>query len=46
MNLLKNLYKKTEKLKVGNPLEDDTDIGPLVNSSAVESIDGIVKRSQ
>ncbi len=40
------MYEKTEKLKVGNPLEDDTDLGPLVNASAIENIDGIVKRSQ
>ena len=26
-------------------MSDDTDVGPLVNSQAVESIDGIVKRS-
>ncbi len=37
--------EKTEKLKVGNPLSDDTDLGPLVNSDAVESIDGMVKRA-
>jgi acyl-CoA reductase-like NAD-dependent aldehyde dehydrogenase len=42
---IEKFVEKTEKLKVGNPLEDDTDIGPLVNSTAVESIDGIVKRS-
>jgi acyl-CoA reductase-like NAD-dependent aldehyde dehydrogenase len=37
--------EKTEKLKVGNPLEDDTDLGPLVNSKSLENIEGIVKRS-
>jgi acyl-CoA reductase-like NAD-dependent aldehyde dehydrogenase len=37
--------EKTEKLKVGNPLEDDTDLGPLVNSKSLEKIEGIVKRS-
>jgi acyl-CoA reductase-like NAD-dependent aldehyde dehydrogenase len=42
---IEKFVEKTEKLKVGDPLEDDTDIGPLVNSTAVESIDGIVKRS-
>ena len=40
------MQNKTEKLKIGNPLEDDTDLGPLVNASAIENIDGIVKRSQ
>ena len=30
---IEKFVEKTEKLKVGNPLEDDTDIGPLVNST-------------
>jgi succinate-semialdehyde dehydrogenase/glutarate-semialdehyde dehydrogenase/succinyl-CoA reductase len=42
---IEKFVEKTEKLKVGDPLSDETDIGPLVNSQAVESIDGIVKRS-
>jgi succinate-semialdehyde dehydrogenase/glutarate-semialdehyde dehydrogenase/succinyl-CoA reductase len=42
---IEKFVEKTEKLKVGDPLSDDTDVGPLVNSQAVESIDGIVKRS-
>ena len=42
---IEKFVEKTEKLKVGDPLSDDTDIGPLVNSQAVESIEGIVKRS-
>jgi acyl-CoA reductase-like NAD-dependent aldehyde dehydrogenase len=42
---IEKFVEKTEKLKVGDPLKDDTDIGPLVNASAVENIDGIVKRS-
>ncbi|MFL6477494.1 MAG: NAD-dependent succinate-semialdehyde dehydrogenase [Nitrososphaera sp.] len=37
--------QKTEKLKVGNPLEDDTDIGPVVNSKSLENMEGIVARS-
>ncbi|MDQ3977910.1 MAG: NAD-dependent succinate-semialdehyde dehydrogenase [Thermoproteota archaeon] len=37
--------QKTEKLKVGDPLADDTDLGPLVNSKSLENIEGIVKRS-
>src|SRR6476620_7019676 len=43
---IEKFVQKTEKLKVGNPLEDDTDLGPLVNASAIENIDDIVKRSQ
>lgn len=42
---IEKFVEKTEKLKVGDPLSDDTDIGPLVNAQAVESIEGIVKRS-
>jgi acyl-CoA reductase-like NAD-dependent aldehyde dehydrogenase len=37
--------QKTEKLKVGDPLSDDTDIGPLVNSSGLKKIDSQVKDS-
>src|SRR5918998_3852103 len=37
--------QKTEKLKVGDPLADDTELGPLVNSKSLENIEGIVKRS-
>jgi succinate-semialdehyde dehydrogenase/glutarate-semialdehyde dehydrogenase/succinyl-CoA reductase len=36
---------KTEKLKVGDPLSDDTDIGPLVNASGLNKIDSQVKES-
>jgi acyl-CoA reductase-like NAD-dependent aldehyde dehydrogenase len=37
--------QKTEKLKIGDPLADDTDLGPIVNSKSLENIEGIVKRS-
>ena len=37
--------QKTEKLKVGNPLEDDTDLGPVVSAKSLENMEGIVKRS-
>ena len=37
--------QKTEKLKVGDPLADDTDLGPLVNSKSLENMEGIVNRS-
>ena len=39
------MYKKTEKLRVGDPLSDDTDVGPLVNHSGLEAIEGMVKRA-
>jgi acyl-CoA reductase-like NAD-dependent aldehyde dehydrogenase len=37
--------QKTEKLKVGDPLSDDTDIGPLVNTSGLKKIESQVKDS-
>jgi acyl-CoA reductase-like NAD-dependent aldehyde dehydrogenase len=37
--------QKTEKLKVGDPLADDTDLGPVVNAKSLENMDGFVKRS-
>ncbi|MGA9151811.1 MAG: aldehyde dehydrogenase family protein, partial [Candidatus Nitrosopolaris sp.] len=36
---------KTEKLKVGDPLSEDTDLGPLVNASGLKTIDSQVKDS-
>jgi acyl-CoA reductase-like NAD-dependent aldehyde dehydrogenase len=37
--------QKTEKLKVGDPLSDDTDIGPVVNAKSLENMEGIVNRT-
>jgi acyl-CoA reductase-like NAD-dependent aldehyde dehydrogenase len=37
------LVKEFEKKKVGNPLDRDTYVGPLVNKQAVETIDSQVK---
>src|SRR5215510_2346306 len=34
--------QKTEKLKVGDPLSDETDLGPVVNSKSLENMEGIV----
>jgi acyl-CoA reductase-like NAD-dependent aldehyde dehydrogenase len=42
---IEKFVEKTEKLKIGDPLSEETDIGPLVNSSALENIDEMVKRS-
>ncbi len=42
---IEKFVQKTEKLRVGDPLSDDTDIGPLVNSKSLESIDSVVKDS-
>lgn len=37
--------RKTEQLRVGDPLADDTDLGPVVNANSLENMEGIVKRS-
>src|ERR671913_652365 len=42
---IEKFTQKTEKLKVGDPLSDDTDIGPLVNAKALKTIDSQVNDS-
>jgi acyl-CoA reductase-like NAD-dependent aldehyde dehydrogenase len=42
---IEKFVQKTEKLKVGDPLSDDTDIGPVVNAKSLENMEGIVKRT-
>ena len=42
---IEKFVQKTEKLNVGDPLSDDTDIGPLVNSGGLKKIDSQVKDS-
>jgi succinate-semialdehyde dehydrogenase/glutarate-semialdehyde dehydrogenase/succinyl-CoA reductase len=42
---LEKFIEKTEKLKVGDPLSEETDIGPMVNMAAIENIDEMVKKS-
>ena len=42
---IEKFVQKTEKLKVGDPLSDDTDIGPLVNTSGLNKIDSQVKEA-
>ncbi|MDN5845442.1 MAG: NAD-dependent succinate-semialdehyde dehydrogenase [Candidatus Nitrosocosmicus sp.] len=39
---IEKFVQKVKKLKVGNPLSDDTDIGPLVNVDGLKKIDQIV----
>lgn len=41
-SFIDSFTRKTEKLKVGNPLSEDTDIGPLVNDSALKTIENQV----
>ena len=42
---IEQFVQKAERLKVGEPLSDDTDIGPLVNAGGLEKIDSQVKES-
>ena len=42
---IEKFVQKTEKLNVGDPLSDQTDIGPLVNSKSVENMENVVKDS-
>jgi acyl-CoA reductase-like NAD-dependent aldehyde dehydrogenase len=42
---IEKFVQKTEKLKVGDPLSNDTDVGPLVNASGLKKIDSQVKES-
>jgi acyl-CoA reductase-like NAD-dependent aldehyde dehydrogenase len=42
---IEKFVQKTEKLKVGDPLSDDTDVGPLVNAGGMKKIDSQVKES-
>jgi succinate-semialdehyde dehydrogenase/glutarate-semialdehyde dehydrogenase/succinyl-CoA reductase len=42
---VEQFVQKTEKLRVGDPLSEDTDLGPLVNASGLKTIDSQVKDS-
>jgi succinate-semialdehyde dehydrogenase/glutarate-semialdehyde dehydrogenase/succinyl-CoA reductase len=37
--------EKTDKLRVGNRLSEDTDMGPLVNASGLKTIESQVEDS-
>jgi acyl-CoA reductase-like NAD-dependent aldehyde dehydrogenase len=42
---IEKFIQKTEKLKVGDPSSDDTDLGPLVNAKALKTIESQVNDS-
>jgi acyl-CoA reductase-like NAD-dependent aldehyde dehydrogenase len=42
---IEKFVQKVERLKIGDPLADDTDIGPLVNAGGLKKIDSQVKES-
>ncbi|MBU1701490.1 MAG: aldehyde dehydrogenase family protein [Candidatus Eisenbacteria bacterium] len=43
-DLKEALQAQMKKFKVGNPLERDADMGPVINRSAYETITGFIKR--
>jgi acyl-CoA reductase-like NAD-dependent aldehyde dehydrogenase len=42
---IERFVEKTEGLRLGDPLSDNTDIGPLVNANAIKKIDSQVKEA-
>jgi len=42
---VEKFVQKAEKLKLGDPMSEDTDIGPLVNEQGLNSIESIVNES-
>ncbi|MEM3828834.1 MAG: aldehyde dehydrogenase family protein [Conexivisphaerales archaeon] len=40
---INQFVKETEKLKIGNPLDETTDIGPLINRDAVKNYEETIK---
>jgi acyl-CoA reductase-like NAD-dependent aldehyde dehydrogenase len=42
---IEKFAQNTEKLKVGDPLSEDTDIGPLVNGESLNNMEALVKES-
>jgi acyl-CoA reductase-like NAD-dependent aldehyde dehydrogenase len=39
---IEKFVQKTEKLNVGDPMSDDTDMGPLVNEQSLKNVESIV----
>jgi len=42
-DFIEKFIRKTEDLKIGDPMSDDTDIGPLSTEKGVETIEDMVK---
>ena len=42
---IEKFVQKTEQLRVGDPLSEETDVGPLVNAKSLENMEGIVNRT-
>lgn len=44
--LVKKLKFKIEKLKVGNPLQEQVDVVPLIDAKAADFVEGLMKEAQ
>ena len=42
---IEKFVQKTEQCRVGDPLSEETDVGPLVNAKSLENMEGIVNRT-
>jgi succinate-semialdehyde dehydrogenase/glutarate-semialdehyde dehydrogenase/succinyl-CoA reductase len=42
---IEKFVQKTERLKVGDPLSDDTDLGPVVNGKSLNNMESLVTES-
>ncbi len=42
---IQKMTKAMEETNYGDPLREDVDMGPLINSNALKSVDGMVKRA-
>ena len=43
---IEKFVQKAERLRVGDPLSENTDMGPLVNVNGLKNIDALVKESE
>ncbi len=43
---IEKFVQKAERLRVGDPLSENTDMGPLVNINGLKNIDAVVKESE
>jgi succinate-semialdehyde dehydrogenase/glutarate-semialdehyde dehydrogenase/succinyl-CoA reductase len=43
---IEKFVQKAERLRVGDPLSENTDMGPLVNVNGLKNIDAVVKESE
>ena len=44
-DFLKQMKKSLKRIKVGDPIEKDTDVGPLIRPSELKRVDNLIKKS-